>query len=82
MLNADACKILVGLFSCSPVSGFWDLSIKSTCIQEYNFFLTNECLTIVLDLVVLIIPLWSISHIQRSLSQRISIGFTFGLGLV
>ncbi|KAL9639793.1 MAG: hypothetical protein Q9164_000692, partial [Protoblastenia rupestris] len=73
---------LVGVFSCTPVQGFWDLTIKSRCIVYPVFFLSNEAFTIALDLVVLLMPVYFISHIQRSLSQRISISSTFLLGLV
>lgn len=73
---------LVGIFSCTPIRGFWDTMIESRCIEYPEFFTSNESFTIVLDLVVLLMPIYFISQIQRSLSQRISISSTFLLGLV
>jgi hypothetical protein len=82
LLNIYGLQVLVGIFSCSPVEGFWNLEISSTCIEEYDFFLSNECLTIALDIVVLLMPIYYISHIKRSLAERISISSTFALGLM
>ncbi|KAF6233946.1 hypothetical protein HO173_007776 [Letharia columbiana] len=73
---------IVGIFSCTPIRGFWDATIKSRCIQYPQFFTSNESFTIILDLVVLLMPVYFISHLQRSVSQRISISSTFLLGLV
>ncbi|MCJ1251006.1 hypothetical protein MMC30_008237 [Trapelia coarctata] len=73
---------LVGIFSCTPVQGFWDFSIESKCINYNVFFLSNEAFTITLDLVVLLMPIYFIKNIQRSVSQRVSISSTFLLGLV
>lgn len=27
-------QVMVGIFTCSPISGFWDTTIKSTCIPN------------------------------------------------
>ena len=75
-------QTLVGIFSCIPVQGFWDLTIKSRCIKYPVFFTSNEAFTIALDLVVLLMPVYFIAQLQQSLSQRISISSTFLLGLV
>lgn len=75
-------KVFVGIFSCIPVQGFWDQTINSRCIEYPVFFTSNEAFTIALDLVVLLMPVYFIAHLQRSISQRISISSTFLLGLV
>ncbi|CAO1598368.1 hypothetical protein XANCAGTX0491_002137 [Xanthoria calcicola] len=74
--------VFVGIFSCIPVQGFWDQTINSRCIEYPIFFTSNEAFTIALDLVVLLMPVYFIAHLQRSISQRISISSTFLLGLV
>ena len=74
-------QTLVGIFSCTPVQGFWNLSIQSRCIKYPVFFTSNEAFTIALDLVVLLMPVYFIAQLQQSLSQRISISSTFLLGL-
>lgn len=58
------------------------MTISSRCIQYAEFFTSNEVFTIVLDLVVLLMPVYFVSNLQQSISQRISISSTFLLGLV
>jgi len=82
VLSLTLKKIFVGIFSCRPVQGFWNLEIHSTCVQEYRFFLANECITITLDLFVILMPVYYIAQIRRSFSQRLSIASTFALGLM
>ncbi|TVY83372.1 Satratoxin biosynthesis SC1 cluster protein [Lachnellula suecica] len=74
--------VLVGIFMCVPVQGFWNPQIKARCVRYPVFFISNEAFTIALDIVVLVMPVYFISSIKRSLSQRISISSTFLLGLV
>lgn len=75
-------QFLVGIFMCIPVQGFWNHNIKSRCIKYPEFFTSNEAFTIVLDLVVLLMPVYFIAQLQGSLSHRISISSTFLLGLL
>ncbi|TVY71505.1 Satratoxin biosynthesis SC1 cluster protein [Lachnellula suecica] len=74
--------VIVGIFLCVPVEGFWNPNIKARCIIAPDFFLANEVFTITLDIVVLLMPVYFIASIKRSFSQRVSISSTFILGLV
>ncbi|KAH8598657.1 hypothetical protein B0O99DRAFT_684044 [Bisporella sp. PMI_857] len=69
-------------FSCNPVRGFWDITTKSKCLNINNLFIATEAFTIALDIIVLVMPVYFIKSIKRSLSQRISISSTFLIGLV
>jgi hypothetical protein len=75
-------QTLVGIFICTPIRGFWDPMVKSHCVDYPVFFISNEAFTIALDVVVLLMPVYFLSSIKRSLSQRISISSTFVLGLM
>ena len=70
------------MFSCVPVQAFWDATLKARCIHPPEIFASNKSFTIVLDLVVLLMPVYFVSQTQRSPSQRISIISTFLTGLV
>ncbi|QSZ33050.1 hypothetical protein DSL72_002635 [Monilinia vaccinii-corymbosi] len=74
--------VLISVFICSPIRGFWDFKIPSKCLPYHTGYIINEALTIALDVVVLAMPAYFISSIKRSLSQKISISSTFLLGLV
>lgn len=60
----------------------WNPDIPKKCIDYPALFLSNEAITLVFDLAVLLMPVYFISNIQRSLTQKISISITFLLGLV
>lgn len=78
-----ASQFLVGILSCLPVQANWDQSITDKkCIDYPALFLSNEVITITFDLAVLLIPVFFIANIQRSMTQRISISITFLLGLM
>ncbi|KAK4696408.1 hypothetical protein P7C71_g1495, partial [Lecanoromycetidae sp. Uapishka_2] len=73
---------LVCIFPCRPIRGFWDFTTPSKCIDYNIFYTSNQAIAIALDIVVLFMPIYFISNLQQSLSQRISISSTFLLGLV
>ena len=56
--------------------------MKARCIYYPELFASNESFTIVLDLVILLMPVYFVPQAQGSLSQRISINSTFFIGLV
>lgn len=70
------------IFNCVPIQGFWNLTIKRRCLNDPVLFVTTECFTTALDLAILLMPVYSIAHLQRSLSQKVSILSTFLLGLM
>lgn len=72
----------MGVFLCVPVYGFWEFTKPSTCVNYPVMFIANETTTLIFDLFVLLLPVYFISQIQRSLSQRLSISSTFLLGLI
>lgn len=44
--------MLVGIFICTPIRGFWDATVKSTCVNCPIFFISNEVFAVVYDIVV------------------------------
>jgi len=74
--------VFMSIFICHPIRGFWDFGVPSKCFKYNTVFVANEAITITLDVVMLLMPVYFISTIKRSVSQRISISSTFLLGLV
>lgn len=74
--------LVVCIFPCTPVRGFWDSNVASKCISYNVFYTSNQAFAIALDIIVLCMPVFFISNLQQSLSQKISISSTFLLGLV
>ncbi|QSZ33175.1 hypothetical protein DSL72_002761 [Monilinia vaccinii-corymbosi] len=73
--------LFAGIFSCHPIRSFWDPTVPSKCINTAVLFTSNEGFTIVFDIVVLLIPVWFVAQIKKSVRERISISGTFFLGL-
>ncbi len=48
--------ILVSIFTCKPIHGFWDVTIPSTCISSRDFFLGNSIPNICMDVFILSLP--------------------------
>jgi len=72
--------ILVSIFSCNPIQGFWDHTIKSKCINTENFFIGNAVPTIITDVIILFLPIRMIWNLQTSRKQKIALSFIFLLG--
>jgi hypothetical protein len=72
--------VLVSLFSCDPINGFWDHNITSKCINTMHFFIGNEVPNIFTDIVILILPIRMIWRLNMSKDQKISLSFIFLLG--
>ena len=73
--------ILVSIFSCNPINGFWDkLYTKSKCINTEHFFIGNAVPNIATDIVILILPLREIWHLNTQRHQKVALSFIFLLG--
>ena len=73
--------ILVSIFSCNPINGFWDkLYTKSKCINMEHFFIGSAVPNIATDIVILILPLREIWHLNTQRHQKIALSFIFLLG--
>ncbi|ERF72506.1 hypothetical protein EPUS_09033 [Endocarpon pusillum Z07020] len=72
--------ILVAIFSCNPVNGFWDLTIPSKCIETRMFFIGNSVPNIIMDVVILTLPMNKIWHLQMQFKQKLIVSGLFLLG--
>lgn len=51
-------KILVTVFQCNPVSGFWNRNVPADCaVSDYAFFIGNAVPNIITDVAILSLPL-------------------------
>ena len=72
--------VLVSIFSCAPIHGYWDHSIPATCIDSRAFYLGNSIANILTDVIILALPVRMIWHLQTSRSQKVALTLVFGLG--
>lgn len=72
--------ILVSIFSCHPVNGFWDTSSRITCINTEAFYVGNAVPNIATDVIILLLPIRMIWHLHVSKDQKLALSFVFMLG--
>lgn len=72
--------LLVSIFSCHPINGFWDITIPSVCINTRNFFIGNSVPNICMDVFILALPVRKVWHLKISLKSKIAVSGLFLLG--
>ena len=74
-------KILVTLFQCNPVRGYWDRNIPSHCIINGNaYYIAMAIPNILTDAALLLLPLPFILRLNRDRSTRIALVCVFLMG--
>jgi hypothetical protein len=75
-------QLLIGIFICWPIRGFWDSTVQAKCIPNYPQFYINAAGNIVTDIVVFTLPLPIIGKLQLGRAQKIMLLGIFGLGFL
>lgn len=75
-------QVLVGIFMCRPVQGFWDQSVEATCIPNFPQFYINAAGNIITDIAVLVLPLPVINRLNLAKPQKILLLGIFSLGFL
>lgn len=73
--------ILVTVFQCTPVSGYWNRQIPAKCIvDDYAFFVGIAVPNILTDAAILSLPVPYIWRLRRTRSQKVALLSIFALG--
>lgn len=72
--------VLVLGFQCRPIAGYWDTTLKTTCINRTAFYLAGSSTDVAADFVILVLPLPALWKLQLALSKKLSIVAIFALG--
>ncbi|KAI0382387.1 hypothetical protein F5Y04DRAFT_45423 [Hypomontagnella monticulosa] len=72
--------VLVSIFSCNPISGFWDHSIPSTCINLQWFYIGNAIPNILTDAALLCLPMRDIWSVRLDRHSKVAVSILFALG--
>ncbi|KAI0416887.1 hypothetical protein F5X98DRAFT_170128 [Xylaria grammica] len=73
-------QLLICLFLCTPVAGFWDASLNATCIPIPLQWYVNAGGNIATDVVVFVLPLPVLAQLGLPRMQKISLVGIFSLG--
>ena len=75
-------QLFVGIFSCIPISGYWDKTIDSTCISNYPQWYINAAGNIFTDLAIFFLPMPILRKLNLPKSQRLVLFGIFSLGFL
>jgi hypothetical protein len=67
----------MGIFSCSPIHGFWNKEIKSSCVNSINLFLATAAVHLVTDVALVIFPMPILWNLKVSKSHRVALFVVF-----
>jgi hypothetical protein len=73
-------QVLVGIFICTPIRGFWDSTVPSHCITNLPQWYANAAGNIFTDLLVLLMPFPLLKRLQLPGHQKLLLFAIFGLG--
>lgn len=75
-------QLLVGLFICTPVAGFWDRTLHHKCVPFPLQWYINAGGNIISDIIVFVLPLPVLSHLKLPRAQRLTLVGIFSLGFL
>jgi len=75
-------QLLVGIFICTPVAGFWDSSVGATCIPNIPQWYINAAGNIITDVAVFVLPLPALWKLNLARPQKLILMGIFCLGFL
>lgn len=73
--------VLVSIFTCHPISGYWIKDLKATCIPTYQWYI-HSAGNITSDIVIFTLPIPILWNMKVSTRQRLLLILVFSLGLL
>lgn len=74
--------LLVQIFTCNPISGFWKKDIEANCIPSLPLWYINAGGNILTDVILFALPIPIVWKLQMPRSQRLSLLGVFCLGFL
>lgn len=75
-------QLLIGIFMCTPIAGFWDKSLNPKCIPNFPQYYINAAGNIITDIMVFVLPMPVIKHLNLPQRQRILLYGIFSIGFL
>lgn len=78
--------LFIVIFQCSPVHGVWNYAMQlygqTTCLNSPRMIFGFEISNVIIDVSILIPPVFMVQKLQLSMVKRISLTVIFLLGLL
>jgi hypothetical protein len=72
---------LTGVFQCTPVAYFWDLTIPGgKCVDRWALYFANGGINIVTDFLILLLPVFILKDLQVPKLQKMFLMAIIALG--
>jgi hypothetical protein len=69
------------IWRCSPISGAWDMTIKSKCAYDLQtLFVAMESLNAILDIFLVVLPITKIKILNMATIDKIGLAVVFLMG--
>ncbi|KAM7200340.1 hypothetical protein V8F20_005317 [Naviculisporaceae sp. PSN 640] len=75
-----ACFFLF-LFQCTPREKIWNAAVEGTCVDNQGAVLSAGLINLLLDLGILVTPIWAIWHLQMSMKRKLGVMSIFAVGI-
>lgn len=75
-------QVLVGIFICTPVAGFWDRSLDPKCIAVPLEWYINSAGNIATDIVIFVLPMPILGHLSLPKAEKLVLVGIFSLGFL
>ena len=72
--------LVVDIWPCSPIRGFWDTSIKARCVDQVKYFVASASINVFTDVTILLLPMPMVWRLQISLRQKLILCGIFLIG--
>ncbi|OAA59570.1 hypothetical protein SPI_05768 [Niveomyces insectorum RCEF 264] len=72
--------VLVSVFACRPIRGFWDHTVPATCVPDLPQWYVNAAGNIATDVIIFTLPIPVLWRLNLPRTQRLSLIAIFGLG--
>ncbi|KAM6514584.1 hypothetical protein FSOLCH5_008822 [Fusarium solani] len=73
-------QVLLGIFVCQPIHGFWDKTVDAKCIPNQPQWYINAAGNIATDVMVFLLPIPAIRSLRLPRTQKFILAGIFSLG--
>ncbi|KAL7629032.1 hypothetical protein AAE478_000550 [Parahypoxylon ruwenzoriense] len=73
-------QVIISIFTCDPISGFWEKSLEPKCIPNLPQWYINAAGNIATDIAIFLLPMPVIGHLNLPKAQRLVLIGIFSLG--
>lgn len=70
------------VFQCVPLQKVWDPTIAGYCVNRGAAIIVSAFFNFGIDVLILLLPLWSIYHLKKTVKYKLHVAAVFGLGVL